>query len=162
MGTVEKLSITSFAGNDTLTTGPGVTIPMNVDAGPGDDNITTGDGADVINGGDGVDTLNGGAGGDRILGNPGNDVMNGGAGDDTLVWNNGDGTDQMDGGDGLDRIENNLGAADDVSNIDVVAGKVHYRRTNAPFELFVSTSECSSSTRSAATTRSTSRPASAA
>jgi len=137
----EKLSITSFSGNDKLETGPGVTIPMNVDAGSGDDNITTGDGADVINGGDGVDTLNGGAGGDRILGNPGNDVMNGNAGDDTLVWNNGDGNDQMNGDDGLDRIENNLGAANDVSQLSVVAGKVHYARVNAPFTLDVASSE---------------------
>ena len=114
---------------------------MTIDAGPGDDTITTGDGADVINGGDGVDTLNGGAGGDRILGNPGNDMINGGAGDDTLVWNNGDGNDHMNGDDGLDRIENNLGAADDVSQVSVLNGKVHYARVNAPFRLDVATSE---------------------
>ena len=84
----------------------------------------------MINGGDGVDTLNGGAGGDRIVGHRGNDTMNGNAGDDTLVWNNGDGNDQMNGEDGLDRIENNLGAANDVSHLSVVAGKVHYARDN--------------------------------
>ena len=67
--------------------------------------------------------------------------MNGNAGDDTLVWNNGDGNDQMNGGDGLDRIENNLGAANDVSALSVVGGKVHYARTNAPFTLDVATSE---------------------
>ena len=94
-----------------------------------------------IQGGTGVDTLNGGAGGDRILGNPGNDIMNGNAGDDTLVWNNGDGNDQMNGDDGLDRIENNLGAADDVSQLNVVDGKVRYARVNAPFTLDVATSE---------------------
>ena len=52
--------------------------------------------------------------------------MNGGAGDDTLAWNNGDGNDDMNGDDGLDRIEDNLGAADDVSQLSVVNGKVHY------------------------------------
>jgi Ca2+-binding RTX toxin-like protein len=137
----EKLTITSFAGNDVLTTGAGVTIPMDVDAGPGLDTITTGDGADVINGGDDADVLNGGAGGDRIVGQRGNDTMNGNAGDDTLVWNNGDGNDQMNGEDGLDRIENNLGAANDVSQLSVVAGKVHYARVNAPFTLDVASSE---------------------
>ncbi|MDP9135414.1 MAG: hypothetical protein M3N56_11385, partial [Actinomycetota bacterium] len=76
---------------------------------------------DLIQGGTGVDTLNGGSGGDRILGNPGNDTMN--------------------GGDGLDRIENNLGAANDVSSLSVLGGKVHYARTNAPFTLDVATSE---------------------
>jgi Ca2+-binding RTX toxin-like protein len=141
IGTSENLTITSFSGNDKLETAAGVTLPMNIDAGPGDDHITTGDGADVVQGGDGVDTLNGGAGGDRILGNPGNDVINGNAGDDTLVWNNGDGTDDMNGEDGLDRIENNLGAADDISQVKVLNGKVRYDRVNAPFGLNIATSE---------------------
>src|SRR4051812_21869773 len=141
MGTVEKLTITSFAGNDVLNTGPGVTLPMDVDAGPGADAITTGDGADVINGGDDGDVLNGGAGGDRIVGQRGNDTLNGNAGDDTLVWNNGDGNDKMNGNEGFDRIENNLGAANDISPLSVVAGKVHYARDNNPFTLDVATSE---------------------
>ena len=53
---MEKLTLTSFSGNDMLTTGPGVTLPMNIDAGPGDDNITTGDGPDLIHGDRGNDT----------------------------------------------------------------------------------------------------------
>jgi Ca2+-binding RTX toxin-like protein len=141
MGTIERLTINSFAGDDKLVTAAGVTLPITVDAGPGNDAITTGDAADLVQGGEGVDTLNGGAGGDRILGNPGNDVMNGNAGDDVLVWNNGDGTDDMNGEDGLDRIEDNLGAADDVSALTVLNGKVRYDRTNAPFGLNIATSE---------------------
>jgi Ca2+-binding RTX toxin-like protein len=141
MGTIERLTLNSFAGDDQLVTAAGVTLPITVDAGPGTDAITTGDAADLVQGGEGVDTLNGGAGGDRILGNPGNDVMNGNAGDDVLVWNNGDGTDGMNGEDGLDRIENNLGAADDVSTLKVEGGKVRYDRTNAPFGLSIATSE---------------------
>jgi Ca2+-binding RTX toxin-like protein len=137
----ERLNVNAFSGNDTLTSAPGTTIPMTIDAGPGNDTITTGDGADLIQGGTGDDTLNGGAGGDRILGNPGKDIMNGQAGDDTLVWNNGDGNDTMNGDDGLDRIENNLGAANDVSALSVVGGKVHYARTNNPFTLDVASSE---------------------
>ena len=123
MGTIEKLSIASFAGNDTLTTAAGVTVPMVVDAGPGADDITTGGSTD------------------RIVGDRGNDILNGGSGDDTLVWGNGDGDDEMNGQDGLDRIENNLGGADDVSNVTVVGGNVHYERTNAPFNLDIATSE---------------------
>jgi Ca2+-binding RTX toxin-like protein len=141
MGTIERLTLNSFAGDDKLVTAAGVTLPITVDAGPGNDAITTGDAADLVQGGEGVDTLNGGAGGDRILGNPGNDVMNGNAGDDVLVWNNGDGTDDMNGEDGLDRIEDNLGAADDVSALTVLNGKVRYDRTNAPFGLNIATSE---------------------
>ena len=45
----------------------------------------------------------------------------------------------MNGDDGLDRIEDNLGAADDVSQLKVVNGKVHYARVNAPFTLDVAT-----------------------
>jgi Ca2+-binding RTX toxin-like protein len=141
MGTVERLHLTPFAGDDRLVTQPDVTLPITVEAGPGLDAITTGAGVDLIEGGEDVDTLNGGPGGDRILGNPGNDVMNGNAGDDTLVWNNGDGTDDMNGEDGLDRIETNLGAADDVSQMKVLNGKVRYDRINAPFGLNIATSE---------------------
>jgi Ca2+-binding RTX toxin-like protein len=141
MGTVERLTINALAGDDKLVTNADVTLPITVDAGSGLDDITTGAGADLVQGGEGVDTLNGGAGGDRIVGNPGNDVMNGNAGDDTLVWNNGDGNDAMNGQDGLDRIEDNLGAADDNSQVKVVGGKVFYDRVNAPFALTIDSSE---------------------
>jgi Ca2+-binding RTX toxin-like protein len=141
MGTTEKLSLTPFAGDDKLVTAPDVTLPLSVDAGPGLDNITTGAGADLVQGGDDADVLNGGGGGDRIAGDPGNDVMNGGDGDDTLVWKNGDGNDELNGDAGLDRIEDNLGAANDVSQLSVVNGKVHYARVNAPFTLDVASSE---------------------
>jgi Ca2+-binding RTX toxin-like protein len=138
---VEKLSLTPFAGDDKLVTAPDVTLPLSVDAGPGVDTITTGAGADLVQGGDDADVLNGGGGGDRIAGDPGNDVMNGGDGDDTLTWKNGDGNDEMNGDAGLDRIEDNLGAADDVSQLSVLNGKVHYTRVNAPFTLDVASSE---------------------
>jgi Ca2+-binding RTX toxin-like protein len=141
MGTTEKLNLTPLAGDDKLVTAADVTLPITVDAGPGIDNITTGAAADLVQGGDDADVLNGGPGGDRIVGNPGNDVMNGGDGDDTLVWNNGDGTDNMNGDAGLDRIEDNLGAADDVSQVKVVNGIVRYDRVNAPFGLNIATSE---------------------
>ena len=138
----EKLSITSFSGNDTLTTEPGVTIPMNIDAGSGDDVITTGDGADLIAGGDGNDTLNGGDGSDRLVGDRGNDTMNGGAGDDTLVWNNGDGSDVINGDAGDDRVENNLSAGPDVSTLKNENGRVRYDRTNVgQFNLSMATVE---------------------
>lgn len=123
IGTVEKLTLTSFSGDDILETAAGVTLPMTIDAGPGNDTITTGDA------------------GDRLVGDRGNDVLNGGSGDDTIVWFNGDGDDEMNGQDGLDRIENNLGAADDVSLVKVLNGKVRYDRVNAPFALNIASSE---------------------
>jgi Ca2+-binding RTX toxin-like protein len=139
---VEKLSLTSFSGNDKLTAAPGVSVPMNIDAGTGDDTIATGDGADLIAGNDGNDTLSGAGGGDRIVGDRGADTMNGGAADDTLVWNNGDGNDVMNGEDGVDRIEDNLGAGNDASTLKVENGRVRYDRTSAgAFNLSVATAE---------------------
>jgi Ca2+-binding RTX toxin-like protein len=123
MGTVERLTVTSFSGDDKLETAPGVTLPMTIDAGPGADDITTGDA------------------GDRIVGDRGNDSLHGGAGDDTLVWNNGDGTDDMNGDDGLDRVEPNLSGADDISQVKVQDGKVRYDRLNTPFGLNIASSE---------------------
>ena len=141
MQTIERLSINSLQGDDKLVTDADVTLPITVDAGAGADAITTGGAADLVQGGEGADVLDGGPGGDRLLGNPGNDVVNGNAGDDTLVWNNGDGTDDLNGHDGLDRVEDNLGAANDISLLKVVNGKVRYDRTNAPFGLNVASSE---------------------
>jgi Ca2+-binding RTX toxin-like protein len=141
-GTVEKLSITPFAGNDTLTTSPDVPVAMAVDGGAGDDVMTTGAGADLLNGFDGNDTLNGQGGGDRIVGDRGNDAMNGGAGDDTLVWNNGDNNDVMNGEDGVDRIETNLAAAGDQASLKVENGRVRFDRLNlVPFNLSIGTAE---------------------
>ena len=154
METVERLSITSLSGNDTLTTQAGITLPMTIDAGSGNDTITTGDGADLINGGDGNDTLNGAGGGDRIVGDRGGDTMNGGAGDDTTVWNNGDGSDMMNGDDGVDRVETNLSAAGDISTLKMENGRVRYDRLNlGAVQPQHRPPRSSSSTRSAATTR---------
>jgi Ca2+-binding RTX toxin-like protein len=139
----ERLNVNAFAGDDSLVSAPGTTIPTTVDAGSGDDTISTGDGADLIQGGPGADTLSGGAGADRILGNQGNDTDNGGSGDDTLVWNNGDATDTMNGQDGLDRIETNMsGAAGDAMTLKPAGANVRFDRTNlVPFGLNVASSE---------------------
>jgi Ca2+-binding RTX toxin-like protein len=120
---MEKLSLQSFSGNDSLTTAAGVPLGMNIDAGPGDDSVTTGDGAD------------------RILGDRGNDTLNGAGGDDTLVWTNGDGNDVMNGDAGFDVIENDLGAADDDSRVTMENGRVRYDRLNAPFNLSIGSAE---------------------
>jgi Ca2+-binding RTX toxin-like protein len=142
MEAVEKLSITSFGGNDVLATAAGVAIPMSVDGGSGNDTITTGDGADLLNGGDGNDSLSGAAGGDRIVGDRGADTMIGGPGNDTTVWNNGDGSDVINGEDGVDRMETNLSAADDTATIKPENGRVRFDRLNpGPFNLSMATTE---------------------
>jgi Ca2+-binding RTX toxin-like protein len=121
--TMEKLSLQSFSGNDSVTTGPGVPIAMNIDAGPGNDTISTGDGPD------------------RIVGDRGDDTINAGLGEDTMVWTNGDGNDTMNGDGGTDIVENDLGGADDISSIKMENGRVRYDRTNAPFSLSIGSSE---------------------
>ena len=139
---VDRLAINGFGGNDSLATDPGVTLPMTIDAGSGDDAITTGDGADVINGGDGNDTLNGAGGGDRVIGDRGGDTFNAGEGDDTTVWNNGDGSDLMNGDNGVDRVEVNLSGADEVSTFKPENGRVRYDRITAvAFNLSIGTAE---------------------
>jgi Ca2+-binding RTX toxin-like protein len=142
MHEVEKLSLTTFSGDDKLDVTPGIALNMNVDAGSGDDTIATGDGNDVVLGGDGNDTLNGAGGGDRLVGERGTDTMNGGAGDDTLVWNNGEGSDVMNGDDGVDRIEDNLSGGDDVSTLKPDGARIRYDRTNVgPFNLSIASAE---------------------
>lgn len=87
--------------DDTIDAGASV-LPINVDAGGGDDEVTGGLGDDTIDGGDGADTIEGGAGDDSI--NLGDEdgvddvvVLENGAGDDTIdgmdaPTDNGDGT----------------------------------------------------------------------
>jgi Ca2+-binding RTX toxin-like protein len=142
MHEVEKLTLTTFSGDDKLDVTPGIALNMNVDAGSGNDTIATGDGSDVILGGDGNDTLSGAGGGDRIVGDRGGDTMNGGNGDDTLVWNNGDGSDVMNGDGDVDRIETNLSGLDDISTLKPDGARIRYDRLNqVPFNLSIATAE---------------------
>ena len=62
------------AGNDRLTTF-GVTTPMQIAGGPGDDALNGGAGDDVLSGGDGDDTLTGGGGNDAYFGDAGDDIV---------------------------------------------------------------------------------------
>jgi Ca2+-binding RTX toxin-like protein len=139
---IQKLTVTSFSGNDTLATDPGIALNMSIDSGPGTDTITTGDGNDVVLAGDDNDVLNGAGGGDRLVGERGGDTMNGGAGDDTLVWNNGEGSDVMNGDDGVDRIETNLSGGDDISTLRPDGARIRFERTNVgPFNLSIAGAE---------------------
>ena len=75
-------------GNDTATidaTGS-AGIPIELDAGGGDDNVTGGAGNDVLNGGAGNDTIHGGEGDDTITHLSGADYFYAGAGNDTVVY----------------------------------------------------------------------------
>jgi hypothetical protein len=93
-------------------------LPVEIDGGPGDDNISGGIAADVLRGGpgndlvigfDGDDQLFGGDGNDRLGGRRGNDLVDGGEGDDNLIdsliaEDSYDGADTYIGGPGNDEL----------------------------------------------------------
>ena len=89
-------------GNDTITVGAGITLPVEIRGDKGNDVITGGSGADLIDGGAGKDNCNGGAGSDTILGGAGGDSVSGGSGSDNI--DGGSGRDSCDGGDDSDSV----------------------------------------------------------
>jgi uncharacterized delta-60 repeat protein len=85
-----------MGGNDSLVTSPGVTIPMIVNAGDGNDLVRTGDGNDIIDGGKGIDIAYGGKGNDVVKGGADTDVIGGDEGNDLVIG--GTGVDGLFGG----------------------------------------------------------------
>jgi Ca2+-binding RTX toxin-like protein len=95
----------------------GLSLPMKIFGGLGDDTLTGGfaddtidggPGADTIDGSDGNDTLTGGAEIDHISGGRGNDTIDGQLGDDTI--DGGPGNDVIHGGAGFDTITGGAGS----------------------------------------------------
>lgn len=87
-------------GNDILLSRQDVTVPLTVDAGPGndvvfggggDDRIAGGGGADVLIGNEGIDLVDGEQGDDFVAGGAGPDDLRGGTGIDTVVYNDAQG-----------------------------------------------------------------------
>jgi Ca2+-binding RTX toxin-like protein len=105
-GTIEVVSVTGTAGNDTINGGTfgGVMIIKGL---AGQDRLTGGAGNDLIDGGDETLLVNGILKGDTISGGSGNDTILGGAGDDCI--GGGDGNDAIDGGTGNDSISGDNG-----------------------------------------------------
>jgi len=71
-------------GNDHLS-GGGSALGDKLIGGPGDDVIAGRNGPDLLYGGPGVDDLSGGPGDDRLVGGPGDDVLHGEGGVDELL-----------------------------------------------------------------------------
>ena len=71
---VPSIAVDLGDGNDTLTT-LGVTTPLLIAGGPGNDTLDGGAGTDVLDGGDGNDALDGGAGVDDYFGEGGDDTI---------------------------------------------------------------------------------------
>lgn len=108
---IASLAVYGLAGNDTIETNPGLTLPVYLNGGDGNDllrgglanDVLTGAaGKDDIFGGGGNDRLNGNGGNDRLYGEEGPDRLYGGAGNDLL--DGGSSGDRLDGGDGIDTM----------------------------------------------------------
>uniref|UniRef100_UPI00356A9D5F LamG-like jellyroll fold domain-containing protein n=1 Tax=Stieleria sp. TaxID=2795976 RepID=UPI00356A9D5F len=106
VSSLTKIVAAGGAGNDTIIVRAGVTLPLEIDGGTGDDviNVLSNDPATapntIINGGPGNDTIITGAGIDIINGGGGKDLIRSGAGNDTV--DGGSGSDSIRGEDGDD------------------------------------------------------------
>jgi Ca2+-binding RTX toxin-like protein len=97
-------------GNDTITVGDGITLPVQILGDKGNDTVNGGSGAEVIDGGAGRDSCAGGGGDDVITGGNGADDLSGGAGRDSV--DGGNGNDRCDGGDDSDSVTGGNGRDD--------------------------------------------------
>jgi hypothetical protein len=115
---LERIAVFGLGGDDMIML-TGLTVPVVVDGGEGNDRIDAtgvrltsvtllgGLGNDTLLGGAGNDSLDGGAGADRLDGGPGNDTLLGGDDNDTLLG--GAGHDNLDGGAGIDLLDGGSG-----------------------------------------------------
>jgi hypothetical protein len=97
-------------------------VTMNLDGGPGNDELTGGQGNDILIGENGDDVLRGAGGNNHLFGGDGNDTLEGGDGNDFLEG--GPGVDHFAGGAGNDTINARDGAKDAVP-INCGAGTDH-------------------------------------
>ena len=108
--------------------GLGLTQPLVLDGGPGNDDVEGptgsehpvqafgGDGNDKMSGGDGADVVDGGPGNDTVDGDEGNDTVQGGAGDDIVTGGMIFSADVIDGGPGRDTSNGDWFHTSDPSN----------------------------------------------
>jgi Ca2+-binding RTX toxin-like protein len=95
---VSRIVVNGNDGSDRIDA-TGLSIPLTMNGGNGDDTLIGGRGNDVLNGGAGNDNLDGGDGDDTLLGGIGNDVLTGGPGLDSMKGE--DGNDTLNAADGL-------------------------------------------------------------
>jgi Ca2+-binding RTX toxin-like protein len=95
---VSRIVVNGNDGSDRIDA-TGLSIPLTMNGGNGDDTLIGGSGNDVLNGGAGNDNLDGGDGDDTLLGGIGNDVLTGGPGLDSMKGE--DGNDTLNAADGL-------------------------------------------------------------
>lgn len=114
-----KLTLYGFGDDDVLAGYSGVSVPLRLDGGDGDDRLTGGSGADTLLGGPGRDLLDGGYGADAIW-------M--GEGDDTFVWDPGKGNDVIEGELGDDLLAFSGSSIGENIELSAVNGRVRFTR----------------------------------
>ena len=96
---IAGFEVNSGGGDDVVNVARGVSIPVTLRGGPGndklvggagDDKLIGGAGDDILVGRAGNDSLFGGPGDDRLIGGPGNDSLHGEAGEDVLIGGSGE------------------------------------------------------------------------
>jgi Ca2+-binding RTX toxin-like protein len=99
---ISGFEVNAGGGDDSVAVAKGISIPVTMRGGAGDDYLLGGAGPDKLLGGDGDDRLVGWRGDDVLYGGPGRDVLIGGPGDDAL--HGGSGEDMLKGGSGNDNL----------------------------------------------------------
>jgi Ca2+-binding RTX toxin-like protein len=97
---VRSFEVNADGGDDTVTVGKAVPVPVTLRGGAGNDTLTGGRAPDVLIGGDGDDHLSGQGGDDMLYGLAGTDTLIGGWGGDVL--RGGTSKDVLAGGPGVD------------------------------------------------------------
>jgi Ca2+-binding RTX toxin-like protein len=109
-------------GSDIFIAGPGISVPMTIDGGDGNDLISGSGGDDLLIGGPGNDVLYGESGDDVLVGGAGQDTLVGGAGNDVMIG--GSENDMLFGGAGRDFIVGSQGndSMDGGAGDDILVG----------------------------------------
>jgi RTX calcium-binding nonapeptide repeat (4 copies) len=97
---VRSFEVNAGSGDDTVTVGKAVPVPVTLRGGAGDDALTGGRASDILVGGEGGDRLSGQGGADMLYGLAGIDTLIGGWGVDVL--RGGSSQDRLAGGPGDD------------------------------------------------------------
>jgi hypothetical protein len=100
---IAGFEINADGGDDKIIVSPGISIPVTMRGGSGNDYLRGGGGDDKLVGGTGRDRLIGWRGDDALYGGVGRDVLVGGPGDDLL--HGGPGEDVVKGGSGKNRSD---------------------------------------------------------
>ncbi|HVY97250.1 MAG TPA: calcium-binding protein [Solirubrobacterales bacterium] len=106
---VSSFEVNAGGGDDAVTIGRTIGIPVTLRGGPGNDRLSGGGSVlgDRLIGGPGDDVLSGMGGPDALYGGPGDDTLVGGQGDDRLCG--GPGNDKLLGGSGNDTLRGEAG-----------------------------------------------------